>query len=784
MTSQLVPFQFQFDVLSGATLAAKFISSLLNICAADDIQPLAIPPLELLGDLLMADGVRIQAGVIALKHRHTVRWKPRLIVVSPMTAKLVRVNMRMTSVFLFAAACSVCFSVSSASSILYEMMRLSGALSKYSVTSEVVFQFIEIMNGFREGFGCLAPTAGFGPRETYEKLCMNASNLMRALNMWITDLYEENDVNMLASLLQRTFEAARDQDNELIILEGSKGGLWIAFVLLWIRPAETRVFLADMPLYPTRELADIQSGGHARPRFLIHLRERMEDDWSLEIWDATRQPTESIRFEDVPQHAKLKVELGFPWVLARRQVELINPRESVVLAIGHLAGALVQIATEHGRLVANGSNGSALLKDICPMWYLGEYTSIMNRLGWNDLTPERQMNMAAIIGEVQLEFKAKDDSEDTDYFASLIFRCISRYNTRFQEPMLIHAREGSHESHIVEHAVHLAAQVVEMTAFRELPTWVTYRPLDPTERMKSSNLLRSILHDARGCRSRKAEMSNLQARAIRAMIPTAKLSNVMDLAYAGEGYVVFRSALAREYARSGSEAEDITIQLDDPRQVGTYQVLPGFLQYRDVPGRYRKLSEYSLHPGGYPQRLDPSAPRVRLFTDNGIFRGVSEEDGRELGRTCFKESVRYLLRKDDAEQTIFLTTHLSVSRDEAVVIPGLESAMPTSWWRSIESTMFANHIRQNTSSQAQLEALADVWTTEGANIRWAKLDLELPETPGRHIMATIGDFEGRFFAAGCVPSEVMMFIRHRGVSLTHCVKVAMESKTLHWVIIA
>jgi hypothetical protein len=130
--------QFQFEITKAITISAKSFDLLLRVCSEDDIQPNAIPPLELFGRGLMVDSGRIGEGVAALGRRRNATWKPLILISPPKATKLVRDNIHLTSTFLFATCCSIIFDVQKTSDIIYEMMILSGAAHRYNITSNVV----------------------------------------------------------------------------------------------------------------------------------------------------------------------------------------------------------------------------------------------------------------------------------------------------------------------------------------------------------------------------------------------------------------------------------------------------------------------------------------------------------------------------------------------------------------------------------------------------------------------------------------------------------------------
>jgi hypothetical protein len=792
MSGQL--FQFQFEISKGLTIPADFLGLLLKICGEDDIQPIAIAPLELFGDWLMVDGGRISEGVAALLHRRNAAWKPLVLISPPKTSQMVSGNIRLTSVFLFATCCSIIFNVQKTTEIIYEMMTIGGAVQKYNITSDVVFRFIELLNGCRDSF--LSPQKT--PYKVYESLCEDTLHYMRKTNTWSSNLYEENDPQLLAKLLYKTFDALRNVENECIELEGSRGGLWIAFAFVWLRPTETEIFLADIRVYP--ETPTQNQKEELKSRLIIRFRQNpghgsnkdAEGDWMISTWKAAAHVTEVIKIDNPTEQAGSNPLTPSPWKTARSQIELINHSLPIVNAIGHLAGALIQVVTECGRLWNEDFSADKSLLDICSLWYLKNYTTIMKQFGWSELNHGRQQNIAGLIKTKVEKGEYKQYESNTTTIESLIDDCFVDYEKIHQEPLLINCSDGDHEGYIIEHAVHLAAHAIISSIYRELPQHVTYWPLQPQLSIQHFKLIREMLlnHQLTSPQGKQwvgkgVSFESLRRRAIQTTIPSVMDIGPNDLAWAGDGYVVFSSALANQVwtdnGNGGRVVEDRLISLADPRLIGTIEVFPGCLQQKDVPGSYIRLSEDRKQMKLASRLIQASVP-VNLFSEDGEFNGILENSAYDNSNI----EVKYFLRKDDRTRTLFLTTYLEVRDESHHLLQSLSHFVPTSWHRSIDVTMFANHISENTSTQKQLEALARDWRTKGITMQWGRIGSTGPLLNARCILTTAGKMECRFFEAGSAHEDSKVFVRQRLVPLTHCVKVAMDICTddTNWVIIA
>jgi hypothetical protein len=485
--------------------------------------------------------------------------------------------------------------------------------------------------------------------------------------------------------------------------------------------------------------------------------------------------------------------MSSPWKTARYQIELIKHSVPVMSAIGHLAGALVEVVTECGYLWNKDFSLGKPLVEICSQWYLEGYTTILRLFGWSELNYAHQQNITSVIKAKVEKGDYKNYEDATETLVFLISSCFPEYEKAHGAPMLIQCREGDHEQDIIEYAIHLAAHAIISSVYRELPQHVTYWPLQPELLREHSKLIWEMLlnhqltspHGKSRVRiGRGASFISLRRRAIQSAIPSAADIGPDDLACAGDGYVAFSSTLAhQEWTDNNGEkriTKDRGINLADPRLIGTIEVFPGCLQQKDLPGRYIKLSE-DWKQMRLASRLVRTDLPVNLFSDDGNFCGILERDARDQSEV----EVKYFLRRDDRTRTLFLTTHLEVQDVPRQLLHNVPHFVATSWHRSIDVTLFADHIVEHQSSRIQLEALAKDWRMRGIEMQWCRIGTGLLAN-ARYIVTTAGKKESRFFEAGNVCENTRVFVRQGLVPLSHCVKVAMEicRDNTNWVIIA
>jgi hypothetical protein len=179
---------------------------------------------------------------------------------------------------------------------------------------------------------------------------------------------------------------------------------------------------------------------------------------------------------------------------------------------------------------------------------------------------------------------------------------------------------------------------------------------------------------------------------------------------------------------------------------------------------------------------------VRLL-DGDEYHGVNEQDARNN----LDITIKHLIRGDERQKTLFLTTLLQEAPSQSVgrllVPPGFsELNIPTHWQRSIDVAIFAERIRQNTSSLRQLEVLARDWANKGyldQGLQWCPVG-QLTRDGRRYITKTSTAAQLRFFEAGSVSEGRRVSIRQHKVPPGHCVKVAMDlcENGANWVIIS
>lgn len=238
--------QLQFDLVSAVKLSGETVLRLLEACAEDNIQGLVVPPLEAFGSLLLVDLDRIAQGRGALeKTQNKVVSFLRLAIglSNRGLTKHVRENAHLTASFLFAVACSPALTVEEIGKLIYEMMALHGILRSYRIHPTTVSQFVETVIGYGDIMEDRSPF------ELYSNLGSLITQRLGNTDEF-PGLFDKSPADKLAKILHKVFEDLQNVDNRRITMEGWRTGIWLATVLIWLRPNETDLSLDGYRIFP------------------------------------------------------------------------------------------------------------------------------------------------------------------------------------------------------------------------------------------------------------------------------------------------------------------------------------------------------------------------------------------------------------------------------------------------------------------------------------------------------------------------------------------------------
>jgi hypothetical protein len=372
-----------------------------------------------------------------------------------------------------------------------------------------------------------------------------------------------------------------------------------------------------------------------------------------------------------------------------------------------------------------------------------------------------------------------DTPDDVNAIGRLISSCYGEYLSQHSEPMLVDPKYLDYDRNIVEHAINLAGQVLVSSLHSRHISHATYWPTQPLLVKRYARLIRDMImihplreHEpAQSPRRLGYPFWAFRDLAIQSAFPSVVVVTSTDLAYAADGYVAYTNVLI-----TGGAMED------DAAAMAQIHVVPGLLKWEEAESQYAQGRYVRVTQD--PQRMNSKASRTVSNTIKGVrmldgdeYLGVSEQDARnDLDIT-----IKHLIRRDERQKTLFLTTLLQETPKQSVgrlLVPAgvLELNIPTHWQRSIDVAIFAERIRQNTSSLRQLESLARDWAKKGylnEGLQWCPVG-QLTRDGRRYITKTSTAAQLRFFEAGNVSEGRRVFIRQHKVPLGHCVKVAMD----------
>lgn len=438
--------------------AATRVVETLRACAEDNIQGLVLFPLTYFGVFIAADKKRIAEGQDVLS-----KSKSKIISVLKIViglsghglARKIAQDYHLIGAFQFAIACSPTLTVEETGKLIHEMMLLDNSTRGKMVGSAVVSQFVRSLIAYGDFIE-------ENPQQLYTKIG-RAVLAVVATRQALPGLWDPSPVESLAKLLHKVFESLRDMDNKHITLEGSHSGLSIATLFYWLRQEETDVCVEGIRILPVE--------GERRARLSINLVRHKDgnsmfgDDarWKIYKWRSTKN---LMPMEEEPDEEDLdKVKrIGqshnhYPMSSARNHMEGSGASNEVVEAAGHLAGALIDTAFEHGYICSTDRSSSLPLKELCSDYFQNSYHTIVKLFGWENLDLKRQN----LIGEA-LKSRLKnmldqgDRKDDVEFLVDAIDHSQRRYFNTHGRVMLV-GGDGSFTD-AVERAIHLATEAL------------------------------------------------------------------------------------------------------------------------------------------------------------------------------------------------------------------------------------------------------------------------------------------------------------------------------------
>ncbi|KAK4110817.1 hypothetical protein N656DRAFT_799552 [Canariomyces notabilis] len=784
--------QYTFDIVAAAKNTALLgqavlgLSKIMRYCYREGVDPLTAASLERLGGWLMVDADRLREGERILESVPAPKvWRlgPLTLLVgvdNDPTGSLIREirqNSRLIATFLLVGGCTVFLDAGQTTEFVYELMRQSGVLKDYATPSNQVRGFVEILSGCHE-YAKKSATDVFN--DVIAEVCRLVAGPNRQRS--IASLNHRGNLQKLAAVFHEVVTKLQDAEVELVLLRGSRQGIWLAFLFIWLRPADVEVFLRTDRVFPTSDQEDSNAPG--QKRLMIRFEDETES-WHVEVWRAARGPLPVVRFEVTNRHkTDLYAQHSSPLKSARNMLILNGLSVATVDAIGHLAGAIVAFATESGRL--SHGHESRKLTELCSHYFLEKYNTIMNRFGWDlFLDAGRQDKIKQALMSSQSAFHASTDTGIRG-LENWIDRACAVYMEEHRMNMLLSPDEikqgGKVEGIVIEHAIHLAGQALMFSMCAEIPMNALFQPAEPKGIEKHAHFICSLVTageaSGKDPASRGYDFTTFRTNTLETLVPTSAVIGPGDLALASDGYVVY-SGVVQNLDTDGRGLTDI-------RSILAFHLAPGPLKIRNSEGVVCRLTEDTHFTALASRTIDVRPSIITLYQADKCCLDERDANNR------FGFEIIHLWRSDNAlgPQTIHVRTYIKSKTNQGLIqYPGAgEQNIPTNWELSIRTLAFANHIISGYSSPTQLKLLAGEWERKGylgGKLQWCPVGM-LDRVGVRYVTVTSNDERLRFFEAGNLGEKRKVFVRHRSTSLFECIKQAMEicGDDPNWVIIS
>ena len=784
------PVQAQLELSNSALMTKKMVTTFLQVCVDDDVQPLAAVAMEALGNLILVSQERIKEADLLFQPAPsqgkpawpTRKFLKRLGVMAGVTIhgwpEAFSESLPLKKTFLLATACKVCFTDAEVARILYEMTWLGREAPKARFYPDQAGHFIDAISGYSDTLV---------PYEHYSKV-VNAVRSQLSAPDDMAMLFERCPPDKLGEILVNVFDALRDHDISRVTIEGARNGYWIATVLSWLLPEDTECSLKDRIIF-------------GKPGARLGIRLIDEPHWHIAQWTLERKldpivinsegAISSLKFSPTPHtsfataRAEIAAQFGFP----------SKPYEE---ATGMLAAAIVNVAYQKGELRSDKCNSSERLKAICSMNFMTSHGDAIRKYGWhwddrngNDATDDAegfkdQQNTITEAISSWLEpanpRRASFVRPESTCIKSIIreiYECNIAYYDRYGKPLFL--SKVDHCLKIIEPAVYLAVDALLACFAEGLYSARVFHPCDDARLQKHAEILYHMVFEPSlpALATEQKErggyfFADFWSQALRSSLPGQQQVISGDLAIAGNGYVAYAKIL-----------EGISTGKRDISLIAT------------VPGALRRLGS-DLREGGRARKLVEIAPTAslcgrELHVRPGVVQPFASGNtylGIEPRQDPNGVKVKYLVDRSNEETSFRLTTLLqaslsprSITKQGLIVPTGLSArepiASPVSWVDSIEAIAFAEHVHRRDESLMRPEVereVAEEWRKQGVfdEILWHETG-KAASQENHSISMTATDDELRFFEAGYLGQQGKLFVRH-DAPLVSCLVRANASK--------
>ncbi|RDW58656.1 hypothetical protein BP6252_13132 [Coleophoma cylindrospora] len=769
--------QYQFDVIQASSISVQILKDLFAVCAAEDIQPLVFQSIETFGQWLMVDRSRLNESDSALVDSKSKRTQFESLFIGFSDrglTKIIRDNMHLKAAFLFIAGCSI-FNAQRTGRLIHEIMALRSDLK---VSAYQICQLVERIKGHSDYLP-------WSPLHLYDQISDDFWIETSRQALSADDVYHDTEAYRLADLIYQIIEAVHDHTNERVVIKGSRTGIWLATLFVWLWPDEVDVWVQNDRIYPKVDQIEPRSGTLRLSVVFVEHPRPSDSHWSIQKWTRLENGMDPGDLTKVIMEMKEGTPRihRVPLNTARREIASYVQPTALVKSIGYLAGALVILAVEKGGFGFKSKTSPLCLLTLCSTSFKNVYHKIMTWFGWKESDLEDVQMIEKIIECIGI---CVDDAALKCYSQITPLGCLEliliasaeAFQKKNGMPMLEDFDQEAARTQVIEHSIHLAAEALYFSLCETLPRNAMYRALEPHSLQKNATMLYALAFGrprpsgtGRGIHKSWCNFWDFRCVAMHAILHAVDIVNPDDLVVSVDGYVAYQAAMENLQSRS-----------TDRQVAATFCVRPGGLNLKGVPGKYRKLVERNESILLSNREANSQTYPIELFSSGGLFTGIDE--GQALNK--LDVSVDHLIRPSEGEPGIlYMVTYLHERWKDTQ--RGLtKSRVPTSWEKSIYAIVHAQHITTGHSRPRQLEELAQQWHREnllGETLQWCFVGKDV--RPKRnHISTTRNQEELRFFEAGNLGSGGhVMYIRQGSIPLIHCVKEAMQL-TDGWVIIA
>ena len=703
----------------------------------------------------------------------------------------VRRNIHLVAAFLFVAGCDT-LPVEKTAHLMHNIMRSDGIIERDKTTEDQIVRFDRKARGYKDYI------AGETPSKVHAELAEAVMGPAANYHGNRTFLDHEGDMGQLAELLHTVFTALRDVSVRHIILRGTHSGLWIAALLMWLRPKDVVVLGPDrrsdtstvaahgapsshIQLYP-RIVANqhLDTGNEVRVSIVLEnpppgsarFGSWAVEKWTVEQWSAAPgSKPDVIRIELDPNLANPPRRLSCPLKAANFYIanQFSNPQHAV--DVGHLSAALVVTAVHKAVITGKESGASAVpLVDICSEWFLNSHGNLITMLGWRQSQSDtaRRDRIVKILDEYFDTLAGQNEpASDSDDLVELMSICMHNYFVQYGCPPWLPSNFINQD--VFAMSVHLAAEMLVFSFCDELPVNATYHPLEPDMLEANDKLLRKLLVGT------SLSYWDFRDHCMLSLLSTARKASPADLALADQGYVV----------HSGLLSKDVGLTTER-RKVSLIMIRPGSIGLEGDMESFQRVTEGDLTSILAGRCMAPAASKLAIDVVDPSQGFLPAKLREKLAIKEVDVSVEHRIRTSDG--AVYLASYVHNHLFATASTPARSEAP---WQLSIEAILLSDHIATGSSFPQQIRQLGNEWWQKGllTKLQWCPAGLYiLPDRP--YITCTAGDDTLRFFEAGCIwkylHNGFKLFIRQSPVTLVYCLEEVLrrcENKE-RWVIVA